>query len=487
MKVLKFKCTLLSDVILNRKSATTGPNETLDFIPGSNFLGIVAGSLYSKLDAKEALTLFHSGKVRFGDANPSINDFRGLKVPAEMFYPKLSRPDRELYIRYRVTDPNILSKQLKQCRNGFYDFSEEEAKLIETKTDFAVKSAYDRNVRRSKDEQMFGYQSLRKGLVFYFSVEIDDDSFAEKIEDRLVEALVGNKRIGRSRTAQYGLVKIEKLDYREVSSGEPNDNKVTVYADGRLIFLDDNGMPTFQPTAGQLGFEGGEIIWEDSEIRTFCYAPWNFKRQSFDTDRCGIEKGSVFVVRFDDDKMPESFESRYVGSYQNEGFGRVIYNPDFLEAYENGEAKYRLDNDWKDKVETPDDRPHAGDDKAVEIVYSSALVNYLRERKASERDIYKEVNQWVVANWGLFKGDRFASQWGTIRSLSTSITDFEALKKALFDAEVGYLTHGVAKEKWADRGRLEKFKEFIDEREPEFARHAIVNLAAEMAKKCKED
>ncbi|MDE6668213.1 MAG: hypothetical protein K2K26_00860 [Muribaculaceae bacterium] len=490
MKVLKFKCTLLSDVILNRKSATTGPNETLDFIPGSNFLGIAAGALYSELEAKDAWTLFHSGKVRFGDANPSINNFRGLKVPAEMFYPKLSKPDKELYIRYRVTDPKILSKQLKQCRNGFYDFSEEEAKLIETKTDFAVKSAYDRNVRRSKDEQMFGYQSLRKGLVFYFSVEIDDDRFAEEIEKRLVEAIVGNKRIGRSRTAQYGLVKIEKLEYEEVGSGEPEDNKVTVYADGRLIFLDENGMPTFQPTAEQLGLDGGEIVWEDSEIRTFCYAPWNFKRQCFDTDRCGIEKGSVFVVELDG-TMPQSFESRYVGAYQNEGFGRVIYNPDFLKANGSGEAEYRLDNDWKSEDETPDDKPHADDDKAEGIGYSSALVNYLKERRASERDIYKAVND-CVQKWEkdrLFKGDRFASQWGTIRSLATSITDFGALKEALFDAKVGYLTHGVAKEKWAERGRLKEFKEFVKkfDHEPEFARHAIVNLAAEMAKKCKED
>ena len=478
MKVLKFKCTLLSDVILNRKSATTGPNETLDFIPGSNFLGIAAGALYSKISAKEALTLFHSGKVRFGDANPSINDFRGLKVPAEMFYPKLSRPDVELYIRYRATDSKIQSKQLKQCRNGFYDFSEEKAKIIWTETDFAVKSAYDRNVRRSKDEQMFGYQSLRKGLVFYFSVEIDDDSFAEKT---LVEALVGNKRIGRSRTAQYGLVKIEEAVYGEVGSGRPTGNKVTVYADGRLIFLDKNGMPTFQPTAEQLGLAGGKIIWEDSEIRTFRYAPWNFKRQCADTDRCGIEKGSVFVVKFD--KVQESFSSRYVGSYQNEGFGRVIYNPAFLEAYESGKAKYKLDK----PEPTPGDKLRTGG-VGVEGE-SSVLVEYLRERKASERDIYKTVNEWVQ-KWEkeeLFKGDSFASQWGKIRSLATSADDYEALKKTLFDPDRGYLTHGVAKEKWADRRRLEEFKEFVDGLEPEFARHSIVNLAAEMAKKCKKN
>lgn len=54
MNVLRFKCTLLSDVILNQKSATEGTNVTLDFIPGNCFLGIVAGVLYDKLPGAEA-------------------------------------------------------------------------------------------------------------------------------------------------------------------------------------------------------------------------------------------------------------------------------------------------------------------------------------------------------------------------------------------------------------------------------------------------
>ena len=37
----QFICTLLSDVILSMHSSATGIKETLDFIPGNNFLGIV--------------------------------------------------------------------------------------------------------------------------------------------------------------------------------------------------------------------------------------------------------------------------------------------------------------------------------------------------------------------------------------------------------------------------------------------------------------
>ena len=126
MKTLKFKCTLLSDIILNQKAATEGPNTTLDFIPGSNFLGIVASELYGKLPNVDALAIFHSGKVRFGDAHPSKGEMRSLKVPACMYYPKLKSAEDELYIQYAI--PNISSDeikklQLKQCRSGFYDFS----------------------------------------------------------------------------------------------------------------------------------------------------------------------------------------------------------------------------------------------------------------------------------------------------------------------------------------------------------------------------
>lgn len=80
-KRMKFKCTLMSDLIISQTSSTEGNQKTLDFIPGNNFLGIVAGSLYDKdkLTNEQQLAIFHSGKVRFGDANPSAEGIRGLK------------------------------------------------------------------------------------------------------------------------------------------------------------------------------------------------------------------------------------------------------------------------------------------------------------------------------------------------------------------------------------------------------------------------
>lgn len=482
---------MLSDVILNQKAATEGPNQTLDFIPGSCFLGIVA-SEYEKFDKEEkAMDIFHSGKVRFGDAHPSKGNVRGLKIPASMFYPKLKKASEELYIHHVVLNldsDDMKKKQLKQCRNGFYTFNGTEAKEVKTETNFAIKSAYDREKRRSKDEQMYGYESLQKGLELYFEVQIVNDNLAEDIK----AALVGdNKRVGRSRTAQYGLVKIVSLpneedkEYREIESTQTfvtlkdkdeNDIKcITVYADGRLIFLDDYGLPTFQPSAEQLGLpKDAKILWDKSQIRTFQYAPWNYKRQCFDADRCGIEKGSVFVVNVSKCGAIPELKSQYVGSCKNEGFGKVIYNPEFLEAEkETGKASCSINKADEDpKVEKKD-------------LKGTILLDFICQQKSKEEldnNIYKVVNEWVDQNKHFFQGkEKFASQWGAIRGIAMATKDDSKIKGNV----TTYISHGVKSSDW-DGNRRKKLEEFMNENEKNI-REALVNLAAEMAKKCRKE
>jgi len=509
MRTLRFKCTLKTDVILNVKSATEGNNETLDFIPGNNFLGVVAGNLYNGISSDEAMTLFHSGKVRFGDAHPSIsgNNQRSLRIPASMFYPKMKKVTdicylHHFYERDKDKNDNGGPQQLKQCRSGFYAFADNEATPAQIEKSFAIKSAYDREKRRSKDEAMYGYESLDKGAEFYFSVEVDDDGMVSKIE----EAIKGIKRIGRSRTAQYGLVEIEECDFKESESRRKTGDFVTIYADSRLIFLDDNGNLTFRPSITQLGLTNGEICWEKSQIRTFQYAPWNFKRQCYDTDRCGIEKGSVFVIKGCTDT---NFSSKHIGSYQNEGFGKVIYNPDFLEEKgENGKALYAIKDaneqkqEWKGNLE--------GD------VLLEYLARQIKE-SSQEASVYKMVNEFVrkyaatveekkedPSRMNIFTSENFASQWGTIRSIAMqsktkndleielftktmekSITKNGETKKVKIDN--AYLTHGVAKDKWEEKGRINKFKNFFEGLTDENAQTAIINLAAQMAKRCRNN
>lgn len=504
MITLKFRCTLLSDVILNQKAASEGANMTLDFIPGNTFLGIVARH-YNEFKDK-ALEVFHSGKVRFGDAHPvcaAHNNMRTLRVPAMFFYPKgKDEPFYVSHIYQRKEDEH--KQQLKQCRNGFYAMSPDDKCGYPVTTDksFAIKSAYDRTNLRSMDEKMYGYESLGKGLQLLFSVEVevDDDKLAKKIHN----ILVGEHHIGRSRTAQYGSVKIEEDNNFEETPSRSVVNEldgkkfVTVYADSRLIFIDENGEPTFRPTAANLGVKGGTIDWERSQVRTFQYAPWNGCRQTRDADRCGIEKGSVFVVTVANE---QTFESEYVGAYRNEGFGRVIYNPEFLDAKDNasnGEAKYTLKKSAASGNSASSSEPIP--------LSGTPLLDYLnaaKQNKDIDEYIYGKVNKFVDDNRTKFQDDRFASQWGGIRTIAMQYVTHDAIMRELFERQetktrtrdnieetvpAAYLTHGVAKDKWEKQGRKEALKGFIDEVHQEgygdITGKALINLASEMAKIC---
>lgn len=500
MKTLKFKCTLLSDVILNQKAASEGPNKTLDFIPGNCFLGITAAQ-YKKFEERDnAIEVFHSGRVRFGDAHPSKNGVRGLKIPASMFYPKLKKASELLYIHHiipKLEDVELKKLQLKQSRDGFYVFKGDTATKVKTDTNFAIKSAYDKKQRRSEDNKMYGYESLQKGLEMFFEVQVVDERLAVEIK----EALVGTKRVGRSRTAQYGLVKIEYLDkgYDEIESsqeyavlkdkGGKETKCVTVYADSRLIFLDDCGFPTFRPNAKDLGIENGEILWDKSQVRTFQYSPWNFIRQCFDEDRCGIEKGSVFVVAITRCGQLPTFTSDYIGSYKNEGFGKVIYNPLFLKADNSGKALIKIvDNQNCVPNETNE---NAKRDEMIKkeietLSKGSTLLRYLAERKRQQNkdyDIYAKVNNWVSVNGIFFIGkEKFASQWSSIRGLAMAVNENVKIKESIDT----YISHGIKSNDW-EGARKNKLMEFMNSCDINDLRIGIVNLAAEMAKKCRKE
>ena len=475
MVKIQFRVKLLSDVILNQKSATEGNNSTLDFIPGNCFLGIVASVLYPKVTSEEALDLFHNGTVRYGDAHlvTTGSKERSLKVPASFFYEKQHKVSETCFVFHSYhRDKDEKKMQLKQCRHGFYIFDNMEAKPVETYKSFVLKSAYDTVKRHSKDGALFGYESMGEGQEFLFSVECDNEKYAELIK----KALTGTKRIGRSRNAQYGLCDIREFKFSESKSNSSQGLLTIVYADGRLIFSDDNGLPIYRPSAQQLGFgQDAKIRWDLSQIRIFQYAPWNGVRQTYDADRSGIEKGSVFVV---ETESPFTPNTNYVGNFQYEGFGAVIYNPDFLEAKAgtNGEAKYKI-------------LPHNSmPNLALSTQLDTPLLQCLERiatQETQDGDVFDAVNKFTRNAEFMKKfhvGDAsFKSQWGNIRMIAMEKEDPEDIIPAIQE----YISHGKASRAW---NAYERHKILIDT----LKRYAVngvdirkltINLASEMAKK----
>ena len=80
-----------------------------------------------------------------------------------------------------------------------------------------------------------------------------------------------------------------------------------------------------------------------------------------------------------------------------------------------------------------------------------------------------------------FKKGKFASQWGSIRSLAMITSD----SKQLITVIDTFLSHGVAKDKWEEQNRKGKLDTFMAQHEHEDLQSIMINLASEMAKKCK--
>jgi hypothetical protein len=340
---------------------------------------------------------------------------------------------------------------------------------------------------------MFGFESIKAGQVFMFSVRYEDENDMGTI----TKYLVGTKYIGKSKSAQYGKVDIQPIDNAEkiikIAQFQANDFNL-VYAESNLCFLDEyTGQSTFQPTAEQLGMSGGTVDYSKSSIRTYSYSPWNFKRNVSNSQRNCIAKGSVFYVTIGE----ASSDSRMmVGEYIAEGLGRVQYNPSFLEGNDEGILIFEIMRNTKEENE---EKPKVVPIKAnIKTQLGITLL-----KKHDDQDIEKQIAQNVInalgkkdENWDL-KNNITSSQWGNIRALATDYyktgESYEKFLFALFHEaskeekdrgikNAGMLTHGKMFDKlWDKNGRLEKLKNILDIHSQQ-SLVFVAKFASEMAK-----
>ena len=500
MKRLKFKCKFLTDVILNAQTATEGAQETLDYIPGSNFLGIVAKQ-YDKLDSEVAYKIFHSGDVCFGDAHLALDNEKSFKAPLSWFTNKGEGISDEKWVHHGLNDDirkdlTKDDKQLKQVRAGWIT---KDGQQLRFENNFAIKAAYDRDKRTSADGRLFGYHSLQAGLEWIFYVDIEDDIDTEFI----TKNLIGERSIGRSRSAQYGRVKITKISEGELNTSDSktfqiNDRHwVAIYAESRLAFFDDYGQPTLQPTAEQLGFNGWTIEWGLSQIKSKVFAPWNGIVGGRLADRVCVEKGSVFILsNANNQSIPNSIK---VGAFKNEGFGNVLISPEILSFDPvTGKSKFIVkDIDNSDSNEnTFYSSIKNSDNKSDDNL--NRWLNIKSQEQQRETEIFKDVRKFAKENGKRFKAS--SSQWGQVRERAAQAKNYDELVRLLFKpiettsddgiarskdrANSGFLMHGKMGKIW---GKSVHILEKELEKHKKFGTDYAERLAAQMQKVSKKN
>ncbi|MDY0388268.1 MAG: hypothetical protein RBT65_14345 [Methanolobus sp.] len=468
----RFKCTLLSDIVINEKAGTDGPQSSLDYIPGSNFMGIVANKMYK--DAKDerdqlmCYKMFHSGDLVFSDAHISMNGDRFLRRPASWATLK-NGSDADIILHHNLSKEDHIKnfkegRQYKQTRTGY--FSPLNKQFTQINKQFTLKSAYDAEKRRAKDSSLFGYESIPQGVDMIFYVESENKDYLERAK----EILIGEKRVGRSKSAQYGLVEISFLGedadvqfFDDRDKRELAGNQIIVYAESDICIINQYGSSVLAPNIGSyLNLNNDwNVCWEKSQVLTRSYAPWNGKRFTRDADRIVISKGSVFVLDNQSNSgLSKSVEKNLfyrIGEFKSEGLGGVLINPDFL--MEEDLSHKKLESITLHESQLNIQRFESNDD------YDDNVFKFLKrinEQEEQEALIYSACKKFRDKEKEKYRSGITNSQWGGVRDIAKRSSDKEELMKYLFIGKDSYLMHGVNAEKWKEKSRRDILKDAIE-------------------------
>lgn len=417
MGTIKLKCTAQEDFILVKKEKTEQTTESLDYIPGNIFRGIVAAFLFkNKSESKNEKIneIIFSDKVQFGDAHLIINDKRSYKVPASFYYKKEDQT-KNIILNFHKTDT---SEKIKQKRSGYIIANDNDYYIDTVNYGGRMKSAREGKNRSSKKEGLFFYQYIKKGQEFAF--EINCTSIDKKDKEEIRDALTNStKRIGKARGSEFGgRIKIEVLnsdttlfnnDSNSFNKNESDSNYL--YAASNLCILNEYGEFTATPSIKQLtGLEDTsiEIDWQNTQLWFRKFMPYNGFRKNWDAERLIIEKGSVFVLK-NTENINNDFKT-LVGCFISEGYGKLLINPKIL-----------TDKNIELKKYVPKSKQGKENDKENDTTPDTKLINYLItkfDKNELKEDIQKEVN--IFLDTKKFNDKISSSQWSRIYKESSN-------------------------------------------------------------------
>ena len=542
MHSLQFKLELLADTVLSADSATSGSHECLDYIPGNMILGLCASRLYGRTGV-DSYDAFHSGKVRFSNAYPVAADGSpAFPIPFAWHHKKgddfnesgkiitdklfsLNRLEDGVATEWRQS-----SIQVKQIRQGYFSAT---GLYCKPEKRFHLKTAVDRNTRGgAREGHLFGYEYLVAGSKWYFQIHIDGQP--NGLDKRIIDALCApGLRIGRSRSAEYGAVRISRVEGAEampswVDAVDPQQtDSRTFFCLSDLCLRDPaTGCLTAVPRAQHFGLKSGTFDKGRSFIRTTKVSVFNGKRRRYDLERIQICKGSVitFTNVGPDEGHPDSLAElsmKGVGEYRQEGLGKIAVDPWFLKAFQprfedrdkttfhfstsdagqpsksselNKES--RILTEWlENKV-----RAKTQLDTIAELVeqWSSLLISAARSKPGKS----PSTSQWNLLGQTAYQHECQGEGASAVNDLHDRLFHIHRNDQGEIDKRLsrGLLSHGVSAKVWKNGARVQvgdtrhSFADFIEQvvfpaagEDPRFIRQALYLLGKRMSQLINQD
>lgn len=440
MRSLNLLLILNDDLVASSSPATEGGHESLDFIPGAMLLGAAAARMYRDLTRTEAYELFHSGRVRFGDALPvDSDDAPAFPMPLCWHRKKVAGTTvgDGIQVRNFQHDRFKEGEQAKQMRDGHVGL---DGRLHSVSKTLRMKTALDPDKGRVADGQLFGYEAIRGGQRFRASIEADTE-LPDALWQRLTAIFTGGELLlGRSRSAEYGRVRVvvDTTLPARLPTSEPPDGRLTLWCLSDLALMDENGQPTLEPTPERLRLGSGSIDWSTSFLRFRSYAPWNAYRRAYDLERQVIRRGSVITLSLDEAPGPEQLAAleHGVGLWREAGLGRVWVNPPLLSGPEV-ELRQPVIQDERSVAAIP--RPDLPLIRWLEAQRDAGKAR--RDAEEQARKLFEDLEErYRLARTYAGLGDETPigpspSQWGSVLAKAKKAGNREDLRRKLFEGD----------------------------------------------------
>ena len=450
------KIELLEDAVISRSAATAGAHHSLDFLPGSNLLGVAASRMYKSMGT-DSWQVFHADGVFFGDGLPLTG--RDLAIPMPLAWhegksdPAVSSASAENG-GARLQSGKVFNLaagevpagvQMRQLRGIHVEPSS--GRLIKPAMRTRMKTALEPGKGRVAEGQLFGYEAIAAGTAFAARVASSNQSWLNQV----TEALCGRIHLGRSRSAEYGAAEVTPMDAPLLGNGgsSHSESQTRLFLLSDLCLSDVNGQPAVWPEPELLALNSGHIEPAGTFIRTRSYSPWNGYRGAPDLERQVIVRGSVITLSaINDQEWLARAVSEGLGLHTGQGLGSVLINPAFL-------SHERPEFTWQESPRAQ--APQSSRPKSDLIDLLSRRAGHRSEggdvRQAAEVFVHELFESLHGARRaaGLSEAEKFGpstSQWKKLEQARTK-GDFESVMHWAFNEK-----HGVARANhrgWSDQ------------------------------------
>lgn len=307
---------------------------TENYIPGSNIMGSFA-SKYIKDNnindfenlTDEYINLFLNGNVKYSNAYITEKDGYVQYYPAPLSYSKVKNKSKVYH--NKMFDVNETDIQLS-------DFGDKFVTLDENNYVKEVETIEHYHHQRAKDLSMGHVSTGTDGGTFYQFLSIEKGQYfltsingKGKYLDKLSKYLKENEilRVGKSKTAEYGKLKITNTKISEYIEKRKKYNKFAVILTSALILLDEENVQiakdkeTLIKTLKKL-FKNENL----KDVKSFIgyteesgfNAIWNLPKEQVVSYSAGT------TIVFESPESVELKEKYIIGERTNEGYGQLI-------------------------------------------------------------------------------------------------------------------------------------------------------------------